>query len=148
MNLFDNIEKSREFYIANTQGYIFLAASEKKYDLEKFVTEYMHTDFCKEQMDVPCSYYQSASEYLCLDLIEEEFKHKDIIIPINEEKAHKFFAHYAGFVYRYLALLSRMSSEEIIDKIPYNKLLEDYSFDYYDSINAIKEICKREGIYI
>lgn len=144
MNLLDNIEKHVEFMTANTQGHIFEYASELDYNLEEFVTEYMKSDFCNQEMDSDYSMFQNEVDTACMEVILKEFSKKGITIQSDPEHHYRFCAFYTGFVYRYLQLLSRKSSKELISIIPFSKMAMNYYLDHYEYKDAIKTICERE----
>lgn len=146
MSLLDNMEKHRAYSIANAQGHIFEYASEVGYDMEVFVEKYMESDFCNLEMDSEYSPFQNELDVPCMEVIMNEFSAKNIVVPMNDKKRYRYCAYYVGFVYRYLKLLSRLSSKEVYRKIPFEKMVFEYFFDHYEYPDAIKEICMREGI--
>ena len=89
MNLLDNIEKHVEFMTANTQGHIFEYASELGYDLEEFVTEYMKSDFCNQEMDSDYSMFQNEVDTACMEVILKEFSKKGITIQSDPEHRYR-----------------------------------------------------------
>ena len=146
MNLLDDIRSHIEYSIANAQGNIFKYASELGYDLETFVEKYMESDFCNKDMDSEYSPFQNELDVPCMEILTKEFSNKKINIPINTNIKYEYCAYYIGFVYRYLQILSGLSSKEIYKKIPFKKMTLNYFLDHYEYSDAIKEICRCEKI--
>ena len=146
MNLLNDMRKHVEYMTASTQGHIFQFASESGYDLERFVTEYMKSDFCNREMDSDYSMFQNEVDTACMEVIMKEFKDKGITIPHDSKQHYQYCAFYAGFIYRYLQLLSQKPSREVIDMIPFMDMVMNYYLDHYEYEDAIKMICKSKGI--
>ncbi len=146
MSLLDNMRKHRVYATANTQGHIFEYASELGLDMETFTTEYMTSDFCNLEMDSDYSPFQNELDVPCMEVISNEFRTKGIKIPVDAQKSYRYCAYYIGFVYRYLQVLSGLSSKELVLRIPYEKMRLQYFFDHYEYVDAIKTICNYEGI--
>ena len=146
MNILDDMERHVEYSKANAQGHIFEYASELGYNMEIFVARYMESDFCNVEMDSEYSCYQNELDVPCMEVIMNEFSEKGINIARDESKTYRYCAYYVGFVYRYLQILSKMSSKELSRKIPFETMVLDYYLDHYEYPDAIKTICECEGI--
>lgn len=147
-NLIKALEKHAESAIAISQGHIFEYASDQGYDLREFVHRYMESDFCNQEMD---SYYSSFHDEFarpCMEVILKEFSDKGICISKDKDHHFRYCAYPIGFIYRYLQLLSGYPSKELIHRIPFDKMINDYYVDHWDYADNIKFICQKENIII
>lgn len=96
MSLLNDMRKHVEYMPASTQGHIFQFASESSYDLERFVTEYMKSDFCNREMDSDYSIFQNEVDTACTEVIMKEFESKGITIPHDAKQNYQYCAFYTG----------------------------------------------------
>ncbi len=125
--------------ICDTQGKIFEQASRDGYDLKAFTEKYLTSVFCRKGMDYKASRYTFEDADTCLHEIYKEIGGPGKA-PYDEA------AYWIGYTYRQLAYETGLSSSEVLQKAPFDKLIlnymghhcidEDYSTDdlcrFYD----------------
>ena len=130
------------YMICQTQGEIYQYSS-KIYHMERFSEVYMKSDFCKRAMDAEYSRFQLSDAEECMDFIVPENKElanfelhgMDFIQSMTEPDV----AYWIGFMYRYLALSTGISSEKLADLFPFIKMAAMYpGFHTIDEEQAVE----------
>ena len=114
-----------EYDFCKKQGAIYKLAAREGYDMKNFSDVYLKSDFCERAFDTIYSRFQMADE-------EESF---DFIVPENEDKLikldNKWFnqdvSWWIGFTYRYLYYDTGLTSKELSDRVPFEKLVAMYA---------------------
>lgn len=119
-----------QYTICDNQGYIFeYIANQYTFDtFLQFVPAFMNSEFCQTQWDVPYSPYQFALIDENLDFLMPELKKSIHFTPASEND--RIFdpdtAHWIGFTYRQLQILTRRSSKQLIKALTLNDMCAAY----------------------
>lgn len=126
--------------IAKTQEGIYNIAYEMGYDMEAFSDFYLHSDFCKYEMDALYSKFQTEFPEACMDEIQSELEEKEIILPKRTKECF-YSPGWIGKMYRYLFFELQMPSNELASEIPFQKIAEKDSELENDNLeDQIKEL--------
>lgn len=107
------------FDICDTVGELYKLAMEEQYDIECFSDMFLKSDFCKREFDTLYSCFQTdedASIYYFL----KECKNK---LLKNTNDISEDEAYWVGFMYRYLYIYAGISSDKLVDIIPFKSML-------------------------
>lgn len=116
--------------ICDNQGSIFeyIARTYTFDTFVEFVPAFMNSDFCRTQWDVSYSRYQFNLIDENLDFLMPELEKKMQFIHASEND--RIFdpdtAHWIGFTYRQLQILTGMPSSQIMKKVTFDDLCGAY----------------------
>ncbi len=119
-----NLEEMPVMYErCNKQGKIFAMANRLGHELKPYVERYMTSELAAGGLDDDFSYYQIAAPSYSLDLIEDE--------ELQEEQPGRGGysndeAYWIGFFYKYLILALSERSEQLIRRLPFDRMHEFY----------------------
>lgn len=138
MNYLNSLSPYMMDLIAATQGEIFMHAEDLGYDMNDFITKYMNSDFCNNEMDSECSDFHFKQDTVCVPYIEKE-------ISAQKSSENKFNdVRFVGMVYRYLVFMMNISSKKLITLLSPKELdnMAAY-YDCYEISDAAKDIITR-----
>ena len=122
-----------EFDICETQGRIYEIMAINGYDMKLSSDLYLHSDFCRRYFDTIYSRFQVADAEESIDFIIPEIKDKIKVLDDNKEFSPKV-AYWIGFTYRQLYMETDIPSNELGDKISFEKMCA-----YYPGLHTIDE---------
>ena len=108
--------------IAETQGEIYQLACEMGFDMEDFSCKYLSSEFCHYEMDAEYSVFQLDFGSLCMDILLEEFKEKNICIKRSESDSVSYSPKWVGEMYRQLFFTLKLYSLDLCKLIPFEEL--------------------------
>lgn len=119
-----------EYTICDNQGDIFeQAARTYTYDtFTRFVPAFLKSDFCREEWDIRYSPFQYNLVQDNLDFILPELKKKIYIKEAGEydQIFNPDVAHWLGFTYRQLFLITGISSRKLSSIFPIDEMCAAY----------------------
>lgn len=119
-----------QYTICDNQGNVFeyIARTYTFDTFISFVPAFMNSNFCRTQWDVPYSRYQFDLIDENLDFLLPELKKTMQFIPASEND--RIFdpdtAHWIGFTYRQLQILTKIPSQQLIRAITFNDMCGAY----------------------
>ena len=116
----DDIER----FICNQQKELYETMQQEYVDIRKFSDAFMRSRFCNASIDKPYSVDQFSDIVNWIEFLEQEF----IIQPDPLQKYPVSFsaAGWIGFVYRHLHFVTGLSSSQLSEMVPVNKLIISY----------------------
>lgn len=123
--------------ISSVQGELFMYLNKKGYDYTKFIPSYMNSNLCNLSMDADYCYIQLLSPEELIDFIKKE----TILKPDPFMKRPPDIVMYnIGYMYRYMSRRYRISSNELLRKIPLDDMeaiisdhIDDYEYSDYEA---------------
>ena len=137
MESFDNGQKLVNQQIAKTQGEIFQYAQNCGYDMVDFITKYMNTKFCNQEMDSEYSYYHGKPDTVLISYVRNE-----ISIKMNSS-CNISDPYWVGAVYRYISIFTKIPSKQLVTMIS-PKEMDNLSVSYenMEVYEAARDIIK------
>lgn len=127
-----NSEKGIQYDICRTQEDIYRWAAERKYDIKRFSNEYLSSDFCRRAMDSFYSRFQLCDPDECMDFVTPEIGGADKFQ--SELYFDEDVAGWIGWMYRFLAFETKLSSKELNSKVPFDAMCR-----YYPGLHTVDE---------
>ena len=134
--------------VCKLQGMAFEASLDKlSWDSYTFIERYMFSEFTKEDMDTDRIMLINETENSMVDHIKEEYKNK------RRPRGRSDFTKYGreemfwmGYIYRYMAYINQISSQQCFRIIKPNELRGLYlPYHSLDCENAINRILEEKG---
>lgn len=117
--------------ISETQAKIFLLAYQDGYDMQQFAKDYMRSDFCNIYMDSIYSDWHLQDPRVCFEQILTECEK----VKSTNKCCSDSICYWVGYMYRQIFYNSDLSSSEIYEKNPFDKMISNaiaYEFDSYE----------------
>ncbi len=118
------MEEVNRIICVNQQD-LFELLSKRRVDMYTFIPQYMTSAFCNREIDSDYSFFQFADVEDWIDFLKKEFK--ILPDPFTKDRIDTITSGWIGFTYRYLQIKTKISSRELIDKIPLENLLNSYA---------------------
>ena len=119
--MLDNIQ----YDICKTQGNLYEWAANEGLRFPEFSNAYMKSDFCHRSMDTEYSRFQLREPEEHIDFLVME-----IPTLLQQKYNNEYFsgdvAFWIGFTYRQLWFETGMTSKEIVEKYPFDRMLACY----------------------
>lgn len=97
--------------IATKQGELFEYAENKGHNMTNFITQYMLSNFCNQEMDSDYSYFHLKMPEVCYSYVINE------ICEVHNDSKGFINAAWVGQIYRYLVFLTGIHSRDIVNMI-------------------------------
>ena len=118
-----NVEQSIKHERCVRQGRLFELMAMRGLDMEDFADKYMNSEFCLLCMDGDYSRYQVGAMNYILDELDDEFLDQ---VKRCSERFDPQTSEWIGYLYRRMAIDSRLPSSVIYKAHPYREMLLCY----------------------
>ncbi len=108
----------------NKQGKVFALANRLGNDLKEYAERYMKSEFILQGKDADYLYYQIAAPSYSLDMIDDDEIHAE---QLGVSGVSNDEAYWIGFFYKYLVMALSIPSNQVMEKIPFDKMRSLYA---------------------